>query len=195
MKKLLLLVFVCLCGYGAMAEMPINIGIHGGMSSNRIKFRDLTSVRGSEANTGYMIGAFARVNFGKIYLEPSLNYSHKTSTAQGKRSNVGENRSNIDLERNTFDIPVMLGWQMIDLSIVKIRAFLGPQVSVGKMKNLKKLGNEVDADKANWSGKVGLGVDVWKLTFDVDYEKGFKKLSHELKAPRSFNFTLGLKII
>ena len=39
------------------------------------------------------------------------------------------------------------------------------------------------------------GVDVWKLTFDIDYEKAFKNLGHELKAPRSFNFTLGLKII
>lgn len=195
MKKLLLAAFICLSGFAAMAELPINFGIHGGVSSNRIKFEDLSSVRGSQANTGYMVGAFMRLNFGKLYLEPALNYSHKKATAEGKRSSVGETRTNVDLKRNTFDIPVMVGFQLIDLSIAKIRAFLGPQISVGKMKNLKQLGNEVSADKANWSGKVGLGVDIWKLTFDVDYQKGFGKLSHELKSPRSYNFTLGLKII
>lgn len=195
MKKLLLAVFICLTGFAAMAEMPINFGIHGGVSSNRIKFEDLSSVRGSQANTGYMFGAFMRLNFGKLYLEPALNYSHKKSTAEGKRAAVGESRNNIELKRNTFDIPVMVGFQVLDLSIVKIRAFLGPQISVGKMQNLKQLGSEVRADKANWSGKVGLGLDVWKLTFDADYEKGFGKLSHELKAPRSYNFTLGFKII
>lgn len=193
MKKLLVLLFACICGYGAMAEMPINLGIHGGVSSNRIKLKDL-NVRGSEANTGYMLGAFMRVNFGKIYLEPSLNFSHKKSTVEGVKEDAAGSRENFDLKMNTFDIPVMLGFQVLDLSVVKLRAFLGPQLSVGSIKNLKKLG-DVSADKTNWRGKVGVGVDVWKLTFDVDYEKGFSKLSHELKAPRSFNFTLGLKII
>lgn len=194
MKKLLVLLFVCLCGYGAMAEMPINLGIHGGISSNRIKFKDLRSVHGSEANTGFMVGAFMRVNFGKLYLQPALNYSHKKSTAEGIKTSAGSKRDNFDLEMNTFDIPVLLGLQVLDLSVVKIRAFLGPQLSIGKIKNLKRLG-DVSADKANWRGKAGIGLDIWKFTFDVDYEKGFQKLSHELKAPRSFNFTLGLKII
>ena len=50
-----------------------------------------------------------------------------------------------------------------------------------------------------WNGKIGVGVDVWKLTFDIDYEKGLKKFQDngngKIKSPRSFNFTLGLKII
>lgn len=194
MKKLLLSLIVCICGFGAMAEMPINIGIHGGVSNNRIKFHDLRSIHGSESNTGYMLGTFMRVNLGKFYIEPSLNYSHKKSTVERIKTEAQAKRKNFSLEMNTFDIPVMLGVQVLDLSVVKIRAFLGPQLSVGKIKNLKKLG-DISADKANWRGKVGVGVDVWKLTFDMDYEKGFQKLSHELKAPRSFNFTLGLKII
>ena len=111
-----------------------------------------------------------------------------------RKGRAGENPDNFDLKLNTFDIPIMLGFQVLDLSIVKLRAFLGPVLSVGKVKNLKKLG-DISTDKTNWHGKVGVGVDVWKLTFDIDYEKAFKNLGHELKAPRSFNFTLGLKII
>ena len=141
-----------------------------------------------------MVGAFMRVNLGKLYLEPALNYSHKRSVIEEKSQALGENPDNFDLKLNTFDIPIMLGFQVLDLSIVKLRAFLGPVLSVGKVKNLKKLG-DISTDKTNWHGKVGVGVDVWKLTFDIDYEKAFKNLGHELKAPRSFNFTLGLKII
>lgn len=164
------------------------------ISSNRIKFKDIPQAIGTQANTGYMVGAFMRVNLGKLYLEPALNYSHKKSVLETQTLAVGEDPSNLDLKLNTFDIPVMLGFQVLDLSIVKLRAFLGPVLSVGKVKNLKKLG-DISTDKTNWHGKVGVGVDIWKLTFDIDYEKAFKNLGHELKAPRSFNFTLGLKII
>ena len=176
MKKLALILCVCLCGFAAMADSPLNIGIHGGTSSNRINFKDLTSAIGSRAGQGYMIGAFMRINLGALYLEPALNFSHKKSIAEGIQPNAGEERPTITLKNNTFNIPVMVGLQLLDLSIAK------------------ELGN-IDQNKSNWSGKVGVGLDIWKLTFDIDYEKGFNKIAHELKAPRSFNFTLGLKII
>ena len=107
---------------------------------------------------------------------------------------MGEDENKVDLKLNTFDIPLMVGFQVLDLSILRLRAFLGPVLSVGKIKNLKHLG-DVSTDKTNWHGKIGVGADIWKLTFDIDYEKAFKDLGHKIKAPRSFNFTLGLKII
>ena len=188
MKKIFTLLCICCLGFGAMAQLPINLGVHGGISSNRIKFKDIPQAIGTQANTGYMFGAFMRVNLGKLYLEPALNYSHKESVLEGN------NMNNTNLKLNTFDIPIMLGLQVLDLSIVKLRAFLGPVLAVGKAKNFKDF-SITSTDKTNWHGKVGVGVDVWKLTFDIDYEKAFKNLGHELKAPRSFNFTLGLKII
>ena len=190
MKRVLSLLLICLCSYGVMAQLPINIGIHGGTSSNRIKVKDIPQAIGTRAHTGYMLGAFARVNLGKRYLEPSYNYSHKESVVETK--NEGEKDYN--LKMNSFDIPVMLGFRVLDLSILKLRAFLGPVVSFPTLKDISEI-TDVDSDKTNWRGKLGVGVDVWKLTFDVDYEKAFKNLGHELKAPRSFNFTLGLKII
>ncbi len=195
MKKLVSLLLVCLCSYAAMADMPINIGIHGGVSSNRINFRDLTSVHGSRADQGYMLGAFMRINLGAFYLEPALNFAQKKSIAEGNRTQENPERPTYTIKNNACEIPLMLGVQLMDLSVAKIRLFAGPQYAVGKLKNLKKLGNEIDPNKSNWSGKVGLGMDIWKLTFDVDFEKGFHKMAHELKAPRSFNFTLGLKLI
>lgn len=97
-----------------------------------------------------------------------------------------------NIKLNSFDIPVMLGFEVLDISVLKLRTYLGPVVSFPKLKNVKQLS---DSEKTNWHGKLGVGIDIWKLTFDIDYEKAFKNLGHNLKAPRSFNFTLGFKII
>ena len=141
MKKLFLAALICLLGYGAMAQLPVNLGIHGGISSNRIKLKDIPSAIGTQANTGYMLGAFMRVNLGKVYLEPALNYSHKKSIVEQDQLALGEEEKKIDLKLNTFDIPLMLGFQVLDLSILRLRAYLGPVLAVGKVKNLKKLGD------------------------------------------------------
>lgn len=185
MKKIITLLAICLCSYAAKAELPINIGVHGGISSNKLKV-DINGIK-SEAKSGYMFGAFCRVNLGLIYLEPSLNYTHRESDLN---STVNEGT----LKYNTFDIPVMVGLKVLDLSVVKLRAYLGPVASFpGKIK-ISGL-DDLKSDNVMWNGKVGVGVDVWKLTFDIDYEKGLKNIGKELKAPRAFNFTLGFKII
>lgn len=104
------------------------------VSSNRIKFKDIPQAIGTQANTGYMVGAFMRVNLGKLYLEPALNYSHKRSVIEEKAQALGENPDNFDLKLNTFDIPIMLVskyWIYLSLNY-------GPSsdrvLSVGKVK-------------------------------------------------------------
>jgi hypothetical protein len=170
MKKIFTLLCICCLGFGAMAQLPINLGVHGGISSNRIKFKDIPQAIGTQANTGYMVGAFMRVNLGKLYLEPALNYSHKKSVLETQTLAVGEDPSNLDLKLNTFDIPVMLGFQVLDLSIVKLRAFLGPVLSVGKVKNLKKLG-DISTDKTNWP---------------VNRNRGYKRSAHAAHVHRRY---------
>lgn len=194
MKKILFLFFICAFGYNAMAQLPINIGVHGGITSNRIKVKDIPAAIGSRAHTGYLLGAFARVNLGKIYIEPSLNYNHKESIIETKSLSQGSGEDDLTLKVNSFDIPLMLGFEVLDLSILKLRTYLGPVMSFPSRKGASELGIE-KTRTTNWHGKLGIGVDIWKLTFDIDYEKAFKDLGHDLKAPRSFNFVLGIKII
>jgi len=194
MKKIFFTLLLCASCLSLLAQSPINVGIHGGISNTKIKVKDVGTVLKSGSNTGYMVGVFARVNLGPIYVEPSLNYSHK----EGEVQNQNDKSS---LKYNSFDIPVMVGLHVLDLPVVKLRAYLGPVASfTGKLKwNMDDFGSKLDNDKMMWNGKVGIGVDVWKLTFDIDYEKGLKKFQNDkygkIKAPRSFNFTLGLKFI
>lgn len=194
MKKLFFTLLLSAFSWALLAQSPINVGVHGGISNTKIKVKDIGHVLKSGSNTGYMVGVFARVNLGPIYLEPSLNYAHK-------EGEVKNDSYTSNLKYNSFDIPVMVGLHILDLPVVKLRAYLGPVASfTGKLKwNEGKFGTHLDNDKMMWNGKVGVGVDVWKLTFDIDYEKGLKKFQDndagKIKSPRSFNFTLGLKII
>lgn len=194
MKKLFILWVLCAAYCAADAQSPLNIGIHGGISNTKIKVKDVRTALKNGSHTGYMFGAFVRVNLGPLYAEPSLNFSHKESEVKG-------NGTTTSLKYNSFDIPLMLGLHILDLSAVKLRAYLGPVASfTGKLKwNEGEFGARLKNEKTMWNGKIGIGVDVWKLTFDIDYEKGLKKFQKneelKIKAPRSFNFTLGLKII
>ena len=191
MKKVIALFVICLCGFAAFADSPLNIGIHGGVSSNRIKVKDIPYEIKNKSHSGFMLGAFCRINFNSLYLEPSLNFSQKKSVVEAQNLD-----SESTIKINSFDIPLMVGVNILDISILKLRGYLGPVVSFpGKVRNLPTGISDLSSKNAIWNGKIGVGVDVWKLTFDIDYEKSFQNLGHDLKAPRSFNFTLGLKII
>ena len=48
MKKIFTLLCICCLGFGAMAQLPINLGVHGGISSNRIKFKDIPQAIGTQ---------------------------------------------------------------------------------------------------------------------------------------------------
>ena len=185
MRKILFIVFLTLsCLSLSAQQLPITIGIHGGVSNSKMKVK-LSDFK-SEARNGYMIGAFARLNLGLIYIEPSLNFVHRESEI---KNIIG----NSTLKYNSCDIPVILGFYVLKLPLLKLRAFAGPVASFPG--NIKDNNWDLRSKNFVWNGKVGAGVDVWKLTFDIDYEKGFSKFESDLDSPRVFNFTLGLKII
>ena len=92
---------------------------------------------------------------------------------------------------SSIDIPVMVGYNILKLPIFKLRGFAGPVASFVT----KDLKSDFNTDKMMWNGKIGAGVDVWKVTFDIDYEFGLKKFGDGVKAPKSWNLTLGFKII
>lgn len=186
MKKIVLLLLLCVAGYAGKAQLPFNVGIHGGPSVTKLKLKSAHDAT-SKYNAGFVVGAFARFNLGPFYVEPSFNYSQRKSLI---KYDNGEDKK---VKYHSFDIPLMLGFHVLDLKAMKLRTFLGPVASFPG--NYKSGGIKEDSKNAVWNGKVGIGVDVWKLTFDVDFEKGFKKLNELTKAPNTFNFVFGFKFI
>ncbi|WP_421919989.1 porin family protein [Marinifilum sp.] len=193
MKKLILLAVVCLFSSALFAQVssPVNLGLHAGLVSTKIdsEFPSATTIK-DKADNGMMLGAFLRINLNKWYLQPELNYV-------SRKSEIEVDGLSLDVKRKSLDVPMLLGYKLVKLPAFKLRTFAGPVASFKIDDSFKSTLGEVDEDfeGAVWNAKVGAGVDVWKLTLDVDYEFGLSDVSSEfLKKNKMFNVTLGFKL-
>jgi hypothetical protein len=190
MKKLILAAVICLFSSALFAQLssPISFGLHAGFVSTKAD-TDLSGIK-EKADNGMMLGAFLRVNLNKWYLQPELNYvSRKSVLEDGDES--------YDVKTKSLDVPILLGYKLVKLPAFKLRAFAGPVASFTIDDSFKSTLTSVDEDfeGAVWNAKLGAGVDVWKLTLDVDYEFGLSDVSSEiLKKNKMVNVTLGFKL-
>ena len=192
MKKIFLVAVICMFSSALFAQLssPVNFGLHAGLVSTKAD-TDFGGVSGikEKADNGMMIGAFLRINMNKWYLQPELNYV-------SRNTEVKVLNETYDFKTKSLDIPILLGYKIIKLPAFKLRAFAGPVASFKIDDSLKSsVEGRLDGDfkGAVWNGKFGAGIDVWKLTLDVDYEVGFSDVAEDLKQ-NMVNVTLGFKL-
>ncbi|PKQ60958.1 hypothetical protein BZG02_17585 [Labilibaculum filiforme] len=194
MKKIFLVAVICMFSSALFAQLssPISFGLHTGLVSTKMDYKDasVNNIR-EESKNGMMIGAFLRVNLNKWYLQPELNYVTR-------KAEVVLEGIPFDLKTKSLDVPILLGYKIVKLPAFKLRAFAGPVASFKIDDSIKStFDDNIDGDfkDAVWNAKVGAGVDVWKLTLDVDYEFGLSDVSSEfLKKNKMMNVTLGFKL-
>ncbi|RUT79548.1 porin family protein [Ancylomarina longa] len=194
MKKLILAIAICLSANALFAQLssPVNFGFHGGFVSTKVNSDFNAASVKENADNGMMLGAFLRINLNKWYIQPELNYV-------SRKSNVEVAGDSYDFKTKSLDIPMLLGYKLVKLPLFKLRAFAGPVASFkiddSFTSTFKDKYSNPSFEDAVWNVKVGAGVDVWKLTLDVDYEAGLSNISSEyLKKNKMFNVTLGFKI-
>jgi len=194
MKKILLVAAICLFSSALFAQLssPISLGVHGGLVSTKMDYKDasISNIK-EESKNGMMLGAFARINLNKWYIQPELNYV-------SRKSEIVIDGTGYDFKTKSMDIPMLLGYKIVKLPLFKLRAFAGPVASFNIndsfSKSFKEKYDDPNFENAVWNGKVGAGVDVWKLTLDIDYEFGLTDVSSEfLKKNKMMNVTLGFR--
>ena len=131
MKKILLAAFICVMAFTASAQLasPISVGVHGGWSSTMIdiKHPSISNIK-SSAEGGYMLGVFGRLNLGKLYIQPELNYVRRKGAVEIPGSTQGSKIAS-DLTYSSIDIPILLGYKIIKLPLFNIHLFAGPVAS------------------------------------------------------------------
>ena len=191
MKKILLVAVICLFSSALFAQLasPISLGLHGGLVSTKLD-ADISGASVKEnAKNGMMLGAFARININKWYIQPELNYV-------SRKSEIEILGDTYDFKTKSIDVPILLGYKIVKLPLFKLRAFAGPVASFNiDDKITSTFDDAVDADFKNavWNAKFGAGIDVWKLTLDVDYEVGLSDVAEDLKG-NMVNVTLGFRL-
>jgi hypothetical protein len=189
MKKNLIILSFLLSGIPA-AFSQLNFGIKAGytstldmsnISSVATGGYDLNSVK-NEVNNDFHIGGFGRFAVKRIYIQPELLYNigkkQYAITMQDITSNTPVTYDKL-ITLSTIDIPIMIGYKILDLKLVNIRAYAGPKFrfNAGSSMDFKNITGgaltAADFKKDVKSSQVGLetgiGVDVLMFTLDARY--------------------------
>jgi hypothetical protein len=180
------MVFIASLSWG----QKVNFGPKIGYSSS-ILSTNFENIK-EDAKHNFMAGLFLRIG-DKLYLQPEVLYHVR-----------GGILDSAGLEQNiTFknlEIPVMVGFKLLNLKVVNLRFMGGPVASFVLDKDITF--NELikdplqtdDLSNIIWGLDVGLGLDVLFFTLDVRYEFGLNNIYTGSEAFDIKNniFTIGL---
>lgn len=161
----------------------------------------------------FTVGLFGRVNIGRFYVQPEVLYFKTSNIFDVKVTGTGTDnlfnlptgaQTNITLNTMNLQVPVLVGYEFLDLGVVSLRAQVGPTANFvlssktlydktysinGVDNNIEDNTTDEDFDPRTiaWGVQAGLGADVLGfLTLDVNYNFGLSKVFKTLN-----NTTLG----
>jgi len=174
MKKLTLLMLLLFVS--GMMFAQFTIGPQIGYTSSKLTTN--TSDIKSTFKSNFLFGAFAR--FGeKIYVQPEINWL--TQGGIWEATTDGTDLGKTEMTYKTIQIPVSVGWRLIDLKLVNIRIFGGLSANIATDKKMKLDGITQDIKDADWNNmvwqyQVGAGVDLLMFALDLKYMGGLNNL-------------------
>ncbi len=195
MKKLLILAIFLIIP--AITYSQFNLGPKIGYNATTMK-TDISDIT-TDFKHGLQIGAFAR--FGDTwYLQPEIMYTQKGSiiTIQDVEGNI---------KFNTVDIPIIIGWKLINTPQFGLSLQFGPVASILTDKGVQDIDDVVltaDYENLNWALQAGVGVDFLMFTVDLRYEAGLNDVmkikQEDLNSDFSLNnsrisLTIGWKLL
>ena len=199
MKKLILL-FICFSAVQltTMTAQEFKYGIRGGISTPDIKPADVSEIRFksgndsfklklSDANYGFHFGAWARLKFAGVYIQPELVFN--SSKVQYKYSKT---TATVDSIRNeTFrnlDIPIMLGTR---LGSFRINAGPVAHIHINSSSDLTNASGYSEKFKSStWGYQAGIGFDAGRVGIDLRYEGNFDNFGNHLTfGGKSYEFS------
>lgn len=184
MKKLAVLLIAIITSTTMFGQFHFGPQIGYSASSLTMNTDDITS----NLKSNFMFGAFVRLG-NKIYIQPEVNWMTQGSVFKIPVIGLGGidlSPVEQDIKLNTINIPVSLGWQIIDLKVVNIRLFGGVNANIITNKTIDTTDPDngiedgfvtpiTDADISDlvWQYHVGVGVDVLMFALDVKYVGAF----------------------
>ncbi len=177
MKKITL-VFAILVFSAGLSFGQFTFGPKIGYNASQLH-TSMSSIK-SSFNSGFHFGAFFRIG-KKVYVQPELYYTSQSGLFQTDSVNPDNNwKQKVTL--GTLDIPLLIGFKIINLKVVNWRIMAGPMASFVVNSKIKDFNSVIgpitsaDIKKANWYVQVGTGVDVLFLTLDVRYQIGLNQV-------------------
>jgi hypothetical protein len=161
----------------SLAFSQLGLGIKGAFTMSQLStdIDDYTKA----AKAGYQFGAFVRIG-DKLHLQPEAYFTAKSGELENGGGNVKQS-----FTFNTIDVPVLLGYKILDPPTFNIRLQAGPVASFVASKSISITNNGIEKDateledsfkNVNWGLQMGAGVDFLFLTVDIRYELGLSNM-------------------
>jgi len=191
MKKLTLIILLAVLSITGYAQEFMNLGLKAGINTSKISTDD--DAYSPQAINNYLVGAFARFNFGPIYLQPEAYYNSKGGEYIDRNNLSVVNSFNL----NTIDVPALVGLKIIDQEPLNVRIMAGPVFSILTHKSAKGQFTEDNIKNSFFAWQFGAGVDFLFLTLDARFEKygtDIEKLPTIDTKNGNFVVSLGIKL-
>lgn len=188
MKTFAVLCFLLATSLVVSAQSPLNFGIKAGFNSSRITTDE--SMFDESNISSFVAGAFARVNVKSFYLQPEAYFSSRG----GKLEDTDKN--SFDLK--TVDVPLLLGYKIVNKGLVNLRVNAGPVMSFVTSKDVKGPDFESRNLKDSIYGfQYGAGLDLLFFSLDVRMENSFGDIysGHSDEKSKMFLVTLGFFLL
>ena len=203
MKKVLLLFVALFVATAVNAQIsPITFGPKVGYQTTKLS-TDRNVIK-SDFKGNMAFGVFARLTIKDFILQPELLYYKSGKMFQvSVFDNFGIQNPNINptftINQSNLALPVLLGYQFVDIPILKMRANVGPvfYFAIGQAEysmngeNVPYVDDDVTEDMTVGAA-LNLGIDIWKLTLDVNYSLGLTEtFDDEIEVPGVGEFEVG----
>lgn len=203
-KTFLLIAALLMMGSAAFAGggVDLAIGPKVGFQAASLSYQK-ADIKAGFSNH-FTAGIFGRVTVGRVYVQPEVLYFKTSNVFDAHVIGVEENENlfnlptganvNLTLNQMNLQVPILVGFNVIDLDVVTLRAQVGPTANfVLQSKTLydqtytlegqtAEIANTTTDEKFNpksisWGVQAGLGVDVLKrITLDINYNFGLSKM-------------------
>lgn len=183
----LLLCITCSVETKAQQTPAFHIGIKGGATYTKTSTE--SSALEGKYGFGYQGGIMTRMDIGSLYVQGEALFNKRKTSYNSKDG------SSPKLTWNSIDIPIVVGYKLVNTKDFNVRAFAGGVYSYAFKNNLstsKALQEGFKSfDKSNIGITGGIGVDYKNFTADLRYETGLTSISKEFKSKPN-GFTLGI---
>jgi hypothetical protein len=186
MKKIILSAVLLLSV--SIASAQFNLGVKAGYSSSlgmdNLKSGSLGGYNVNSANAelsnNFHAGGFARLSMLGFYFQPELLYAmgKKNYEIGYKDINSANQLFSKSVTVSTLDVPLLVGYKVIDFKVVNARVFAGPKLRFNAGSQLTNTAisgaltqtqMQVEAKAAQLGLEAGFGVDLLMFTLDARY--------------------------
>lgn len=158
----------------------VTYGLQVGSNYHMTSFGN-QSIKDNNGKVGISVAGFARIG-NQLFFQPAIG-------ASLLRKGYTFDKSEKTLKFYQINLPLQVGYKLIDKEDFNLRALLGPQLNYD-IKTVKSTGT-TDYKKFSFDGRVGLGIDISRLTLDAYYSHGLSKVDKTLDAK---NRTIGIMV-